>query len=160
MRRIGLISTGAIFMVVGLAASALAATTTRYEYTTSVEPICKVNTQANERILQGVKQEVRQNKLKPAAAKFAKAASELKKTLNQLRAVSPPPSDKARVKEWLAGVMLKSEMFAAVAKKLDAGQKGAAEHMVALLSSNANKTNVVMLPFELRCCRLEPSRFT
>jgi succinyl-CoA synthetase alpha subunit len=160
MTRIALISTAAIVLVMGLAASAFAATTTRDEYTAAVEPICKVNTQANERILAGVKQEVRQGKLKPAAAKFARAAAELKKTLNQLRAVSPPPADKARVAEWLAGVKLESELFASVAKKLNAGQKGAAEHMVALLSTNASKTNVVMLPFEFRYCRLEPTKFT
>jgi hypothetical protein len=160
MRRLALISTTAILLALGLAAVAFAATTTRDEYTASVEPICKVNTQANERILQGVKAEVRQGKLKPAAAKFVKAAAELKKTLNQLRAVSPPPADKARVAEWLAGVKVESELFASVAKKLNAGQKGAAEHMVALLSSNASQTNTVMLPFEFRYCRLEPSKFT
>jgi hypothetical protein len=68
MTRIALISTAAIVLVMGLVASAFAATTTRDEYTATVEPICKVNTRANERIPAGVKQEVRQGKLKTAAA--------------------------------------------------------------------------------------------
>jgi hypothetical protein len=155
-----LASCALVLAVCALTPLAFATETTRAQYTEMVEPICKTNTKANERILQGVEKEVRQGKLKPAAAKFSKAAAELKKTLGQLRSVPPPPADKARVKEWLGGVKLESELFAAVAKKLDAGQKGAAEHMVALLNSNANKTNNVMLPFEFRYCRLEPSKFT
>lgn len=159
MKGIYLASTLTLIMTLLFGSMAVAAETTRDEYTAAVEPICKVNTQANERILAGVKQEVRQNKLKPAAASFTKAAAELKKTLNQLRAVPPPPADRARIQEWFDGIKVESELFAAVAQKLNAGQKGAAEHMVAKLTVNASKTNTIVLPFEFRYCRLEPSKF-
>lgn len=42
-----------------LVSAALASEVTREGYREAVEPICKSNTQANERILAGVKQEVR-----------------------------------------------------------------------------------------------------
>ena len=48
-----------------LVAASLAQATevTRTTYNESVEPICKANTQANEKILKGVKAEVKANKL-------------------------------------------------------------------------------------------------
>lgn len=47
---------------------------TRGSYRGALEPICKTDTQADERIFARVKDEVRGDKLKPAAAQFTKAA--------------------------------------------------------------------------------------
>ena len=47
------------------ASLAFAADAERTEYREKVEPICKQNTQANERILRNVKKEVKQGKLRP-----------------------------------------------------------------------------------------------
>jgi hypothetical protein len=74
------------FVTTGLAPGAMAtpvgaAEFTRTEYREAAEPICKVDTEANERILAGVRAEVRQGKLGPAAAKFARAASALGRAL-------------------------------------------------------------------------------
>ena len=49
----------------------------RASYKEAVEPICKANTEANEKILKGVRQQVKQEMLKPAGAKFTKAAKAL-----------------------------------------------------------------------------------
>jgi hypothetical protein len=57
-----------------LVSAAIAAEVSRDEYKDGVEPICKTNTQANERIFAGVKAEVRQGKLKKPAASFTKAS--------------------------------------------------------------------------------------
>jgi hypothetical protein len=79
-----------------MAPLAFGAGVTRESYVAAVEPICKANTKANERILAGVRPEVRQGKLK-LAAEFAKAATALKKTLSQLRAVPQPKADKPKL---------------------------------------------------------------
>jgi hypothetical protein len=139
---------------------AAAGEVTRDSYKESVEPICKVNTEANERILGGVRGEVRAGKLKPAAAQFAKAASELKKTIPQLRGVPRPPADTARLSRWLGQVSLEASLFEAVGAKLRAGEKAEAQRMVVKLTSNATKANSIVIPFEFEYCRLEPSRFT
>jgi hypothetical protein len=141
------------------AALALAAETTRAEYVAAVEPICRANTKANERILVGVKTEVRQGKLKPAAAQFAKAAAALKQTLAELRAVPQPTADKPRLTRWLGYVKGEAELFVATAPDLKAGQKAAAEHNSTRLTSEANLANNQVLPFEFTYCRAEPSRF-
>ena len=78
--------------------------TTREGYVAAVEPICKANTEASGKILKGVKGEVRAGKLKPAAAKFARAATALKKTWRQLSAVPKPTADTAKLSKWLGYV--------------------------------------------------------
>jgi hypothetical protein len=143
-----------------VAAAAFAAETTREEYKEAVEPICKKNTQANERILAGVKGEVRAGKLKTASAKFTKASTELKKTVTELEKAPRPAADEARLGKWFALVKVEAELFATAGNKLRAGDKPGAERIVAKLTQNANKANVEVLPFGFRYCRLEPAKFT
>src|SRR5690606_24551178 len=59
--------------MLALSSLAFAAEVSRSEYKTQVEPICQQSSKPNERILKGVRQRVKQGKLKPAAAKFQKA---------------------------------------------------------------------------------------
>jgi hypothetical protein len=161
MRRIGRIGfVGiAVALALVLASVALAAEVSRDEYKEAVEPICKKNTQANERILASVKQEVKAGKLKTAAAKFTKASTELKRTLGELEKVPQPAADEARLSQWFSLVKVEAELFATAGKKLKAGDKAGAEHIVTKLSQNANKANLQVLPFGFRHCRLEPAKF-
>src|SRR5690349_15406725 len=89
---------GVFVLVVALLAAPFAEATTSEErnaYREKVEPICKTNVQANERILKGVKGEVKAGKLKSAATKFSKAAIALQKAIGKLKAVPQPSGDKA-----------------------------------------------------------------
>jgi len=160
MNKLRPIAIATVLLLLALAATAFAAETTRGEYTESVEPICKKNTQANERILAGVKAEVRAGKLKTAAAKFTKASVELKRTVGELEKVPGPAADQARLRKWLGLVEIEAELFATAGKKLAAGDKPGAEHIVNKLTQNAGKANLEALPFGFRFCRLEPGKFT
>jgi hypothetical protein len=143
-----------------LTSLAVAAEATRDSYREAVEPICKTDTQANERIFAGVKQEVRQGKLKPAAVKFSKAAVALKKAIAQIQNVPAPAADASSLSKWLGKVSNEAGYFEAVSKKLRAGDKAGAEHLVNKLTTEAAAANNVVIPFEFTYCRLEPSRFT
>jgi hypothetical protein len=134
--------------------------TTRAEYTTRVEPICKANTQANEKILDGVRAEVKKGKLGPASKQFTRASAALKKTLGQLKAVPQPAADEARLAKWLGYVKTEAELFGSTAKKLAAGDKGGAQAMVIRLTHNANLANNQVLGFDFTYCRFDPSKFT
>ncbi|HEX3737753.1 MAG TPA: hypothetical protein VHV53_09445 [Solirubrobacterales bacterium] len=158
MRRLIVASVFAMALV--LASAAFAAEVSRDEYKAAAEPICKTNTQANERILAGVRQEVQKGNLKPAAAKFMKASTALKEALKELEALPQPVADQARLARWFSLVGLEAELFASAGKKLKAGDKAGAEHIVTKLTQNANKANNQVLPFGFRYCRLEPSKFT
>jgi hypothetical protein len=162
-RNIGrmLLSAGAVLalaMIVG--ATAFAAEVTRDEYKTAVEPICQANTKANEKILANVRKEVKSGKLKTAATKFTKASSELKRTLKELEAVPRPAEDETRLKKWFGLIKVEAELFGKAGKKLKAGDKAGAEHIVTQLTQNANKANLEVLPYGFHYCRLEPSKFT
>jgi len=143
-----------------LASLAVAGEVTRSSYREAVEPICKADTQANERIFAGVKAEVREGKLKPAAAKFTKASRALKSAISELQRIPAPAADAARLSKWLGKVSNEAGYFEAVARKLRAGDKAAAEHLVNKLTTEANAANNVVIPFEFTYCRLEPGRFT
>jgi hypothetical protein len=155
------LSCALVLLAAGLLTSlAAAGEVSRASYKEAAEPICKQNTEANERIFQGVRAEVKAGKLKPAATKFARAAQALKQTIAQLKSVPRPAADSAKLGKWLADVGLEANLFEAIAAKLRAGNKGSAEHLVVKLTSNANKANNVVLAFEFEYCRFEPSRFT
>lgn len=160
MLRRALVGAAVMVALLALAAGAWAAEVSRTEYRESAEPICKVDTQANERILAGVRTEVGDGRLGPPAAKFAKAAKALKKALAQLETLPRPSADEARLAKWFATVKTEAGYFEAVSRKLAAGQKSAAERLVDKLSITATKANAQVLPFEFTYCRLEPSRFT
>jgi hypothetical protein len=143
-----------------LAGSADAAEITRETYREAVEPICRVNSQANERIFKGVRTMVRRGELNQAADRFDKAAKALTKTVAQLRRVPRPPADEARLAKWLDRVFGEATLFQTTAGKLRAGKKSAALRMVVKLTSLANRANALVVPFEFRYCRLNPARFT
>jgi hypothetical protein len=158
--RAALIAAAVVAAAVAFSALASAGEVTRDSYREAVEPICKSDTQANERILAGVKSEVRAGKLKPAAAQFTKAAKALKAAVAELRAVPPPPADAARLQKWLGKVSVEAGLFEQVARKLAAGDKPGAQRLVVKLSTQANAANNVVIPFQFQYCRLEPSRFS
>jgi hypothetical protein len=159
IRSIGLGALGALVLLLA-APLALGAEQTRETYTAQVEPICKANTAANERILKDVKGEVKAGKLKPAAASFAKAASALKKTLTQLKAVPQPTADTAKLTKWLGYIKAEAELFERTAAKLKADDKNGAQAMAIRLTHTVNLANNQVLAFEFTYCRVDPSQFT
>jgi hypothetical protein len=158
IRSIALGGLGALMLLA--APLAMGAEQTRESYTAQVEPICKRNVQASERILKGVKSEVKAGQLKPAAASFARASSALKKALSQLKAVPQPSADKAKLAKWLAYVGTEAQLFESAAKKLKAGDKGGAEAMAVRLTHTANLANNQVLAFEFDYCRVDPSQLS
>jgi hypothetical protein len=143
-----------------LAAFAAGAEQTREGYVAQVEPICKANTEASSKILEGVRTEIRHDKLKPAAAQFSKAAAALGRTLRQLRAVPQPPADAPRLGRWLGYISEEVKLLQTTATKLRKGDKFGAQKMAVRLTQTANRANNEVIPFEFRYCAAEPSRFT
>lgn len=129
------------------------------EYKEQVEPICKADTEANEKILDGVRANVKAGKLKKASRQLSGAAKALKQAYAQLSRVSKPAEDAARLTRWLSGIKTEAELFEATARKLAKGEKNAAQKMIVRLQTNATKTNNQVLDYEFRYCRLQPNKF-
>lgn len=141
-------------------AAPVAMAMTRPEYKTAVEPICKKNSDANDRILKGVRDEVKKNKLKPAGAKFIKASSALTTAYNELKAVEQPAEDAAKLTKWLGYVKTEASLFKSAGSALKAGNKSKAQKFVNQLTQNANQANSTVLAFGFHYCKFEPSKYT
>jgi hypothetical protein len=148
-----------VFAALLAAVPSFAMTTAEDTYKAEVEPICKINTQANEKILKGVHQLVKAGKLGPASKKVFAAARALKRTRTELLAVPKPPEDSARLTKWLGYVKDEVTLFETLGRKLKAGEKTQAQKMVLRLKSTAERANNTVLDFEFRYCRFQPSKF-
>jgi hypothetical protein len=158
--KLALLASVAVLSLFLAAPVTMAAAPTRDEYKAQVEPICKTNTKANERILAGVRKQVKQGKLKAAGIQFSKAAQALKTALNELRSAPQPTADQAKLAKWLSYVKAEVGLFESVAKKLKSGDKVGAQALVVKLTHTANLANNQVLVFEFNYCRLDPSKFT
>lgn len=131
----------------------------RATYIETVEPICKANTEANEKILKGVRSKVKSGDYAAAAKQFDGAAKALKRTRSQLLQVPKPPEDTAQLTKWLGYVKTEVQLFEAIATKLRKDEATSAQKMVVRLVSNAKQANNQVLDFEFRYCRFQPSKF-
>ena len=150
----------ALAALAGMVPLAMAEEVTRETYKAQVEPICKTDTQANEKILAGVRKDVKEDKLAIAGKAFSKAATALKKAYNQIKPVPQPPADEARLAKWLKYVQQEIKLFEEGAKALKAGNKSQTQRIVTKLTSTANLANSQVIAFGFRYCKLQPSKFT
>lgn len=138
----------------------LADETTRAQYKTAAEPICKANSEANEHILKGVRKKVRDEKLKPAGRQLTRAGTALKKTLRQIEALPMPTADEARLLEWQKRVGEEATLLQNVGNALIAENLRKAEVLSVKLATNARLTNAIVVPFGFTYCRLDSTKYT
>lgn len=132
---------------------------TRDEYAGQVEPICKRNSEANEKILKGVRAQVTHGQLKQAGARFAKASSALRGTVTQLRAVTEPPEDRKTLGTWFSYLSEEAKLLGETGTKLRHGDKRGALRLSSSLVKTANQANATVLEFPFHYCRSSPSKF-
>jgi hypothetical protein len=141
-------------------ASVAAAETSRTEYKEQVEPICQTNQAESNRILTGVKQLVKKNKLKQAGVRFAKAAAALERAEKQLAAIPQPAADSAKLTKWLSDIKGEVSLMKTIAAKFKAGNKSKGSSLVVKLTHNANVANTLVISFQFRYCKIDPSQYT
>jgi hypothetical protein len=142
------------------AAVAVAAVETKEEYKALVEPICQKNKQTSDRLLKGVKDLVKKDKLKLAGEKFAKAANALEKTQKELSAVEQPPAYSAKLTKWLSEIKSEISLMRTISKKFKAGNKSKATSLAVKLQDNATKANNGVIIFQFNYCKIDPSKYT
>jgi hypothetical protein len=133
---------------------------TRAEYVAMVEPICEGNTEANSRILKGVREKVRHGKLASAGGQFLRASTAFGKTVERIVAVPRPPADDTRLNKWFGFLEIVKENLRKVGIALKAGNRVRANHEVIRTERSANAANNVGSIFPFRFCKLTPSRFS
>jgi hypothetical protein len=141
------------------AVPSIAAEATPESFKAAAEPICKTNREANEKVLDGARANVQAGRLKKASSQLFAGAKALKRARTQLLAIQKPTEDAARLTKWLKGIKTEIELLEATARKLANGDKNGAMKMIIRLKSNANQTNNLVLDYEFRYCRINPSEF-
>jgi hypothetical protein len=131
----------------------------RDEYVERVEPICKQNTEANSRILKGVKDQVKQDKLVPAGKRFIRASAALGKTVTQIAAVPQPAEDTAKLTKWIGYLKQEKTFLQKIGAALKASDKYHAQKLAVELNKNNNKANNTVISFPFKECRIDSSRF-
>jgi hypothetical protein len=154
----------AALLVLALGAGAALGVTsteqTRETYVAQVEPICKTNTKANERILAGAEKKVKDGKLKVAAGQFTKASAAFGKAVKQIKAVPQPVADKAKLAKWTKYLEGETKLLGEIGKALKAGKKSLAQTLSVKLTHNGNLANNAVLGFDFDYCLIDSSRFS
>jgi hypothetical protein len=160
--RAALAVVAAVVCAVALAAVALGSTSptqTREGYVAQVEPICKTNTKANERILANVRGYIKKGKLKLAATQFRKASEAFGKATKQLKAVPQPSADAAKLGTWLTYLDGDTKLLGEISKALKAEKKTRAQELLIRLEASSRQANNTVLGFEFRYCVINQSKF-
>lgn len=156
-----LLASVAAFLV--FASLAVADTAERETYKAAVEPICKSNKAAADRLLGPVKGLVKKDKLKQAGEAFTKAANELEKTQKKLVAVPQPPSDAAKLGKWLTEIKAEVSLMRTIASNFNKNTKAGKSKATSLavkLQNNATKANNNVIVFQFDYCKIDPSKYT
>lgn len=140
-------------------ALAIEAEPTRDEYVAAVEPICKRNSEANERILEGVKDQVKKGKLAPAGKRFIRASSALGATVRQIAAVPQPAADATKLTTWIGYLKKEKTYLQKIGGFLKSNDKYQAQKQAVELNRNNNKANNTVISFGFHECRIDSSRF-
>jgi hypothetical protein len=138
---------------------ALAASEDQVKYAEQVEPICKANSEANARILKGVKTQVQKDELAPAGKRFIRASSALGKTVTQLDKVPRPEADNAKLTKWIGYLRKEKAFLQQIGSALKSKDKYHAQKLAVELNKNNNKANNTVINFPFKECRIDSSRF-
>jgi hypothetical protein len=131
----------------------------RDEYVEKVEPICKANSEANARILKGVKGQVQQDKLVPAGKRFIRAAGALGKAVTQINGVPRPAADNTKLTKWIGYLKQEKTYLQQIGQALKAENKFKAQKLAVELNRNNNKANNTVISFGFKECRIDSSKF-
>jgi hypothetical protein len=127
---------------------------TRESYKAQVEPICKANREANERIMTGVRRRLRRDQLDAAGKQFVRLSGSFGGLIRRLAKVPPPTTDTRRIKRWLEILRLLKTRLRLVGKYYMEGLKIKGNHEGILAERagiSANNTTIVL---HFRECRL------
>lgn len=149
----------ALVALAACASIALAEELTRDEYVARVEPICKNNSEANSRILKGVKQQVQKGDLVPAGKRFIQASTALGKSVTQIAAVPQPAEDAAKLGKWIGYLKKEKVYLQKIGKYLKAEDKYRAQKQAVELNRNNNRANNTVISFGFHECRIDSSKF-
>jgi hypothetical protein len=132
---------------------------TRASYVAQVEPLCKANTEASQRVLTGASGRIKKRELKPAGRQFVRASATFGHGIRQIVAVPRPPADEARLEKWFKYLRIVKGRLFALGRYLEAEERLRATHGKIALERSANAANNVSFVFGFHYCKLSRANF-
>jgi hypothetical protein len=132
---------------------------TRDEYVERLETICKPDAEATQRAMKGARGDVRAERSKVAAGKFAKATAIFGGTVKQISAVPRPSADSAKLGKWFTYLNRQKSYLGQITEQLRQDHAIAAQRLTARFIHNGNLANNVVLAFGFDWCSFKFSRY-
>jgi len=151
-----------VLLAVALPAAAGAETAeapTRAEYVTRLERICKPRSEATRRAVRGVRADVRAERLRVAAAKFARARTIFSRTVDSIAAVTRPTDDRDTLARWFKALAKEESYLRGIVSSLRAEDVARFERASADFIHQGNKANNIVVSFGFDFCAFKPTRF-
>jgi hypothetical protein len=133
---------------------------TRTEYVTRLEGICKPDAEATQKAVRGVKGDIRAERLAVAAGKFSQAAKIFAGTVSEISTVPRPPADAAKLAKWFGYLGEEERYLTKIAAALRAEHTIQSQRYTARFVHNGNLANNTVLAFGFDYCSFKLSRFS
>jgi len=132
---------------------------TRDEYVDRLEAICKPDAEATQRAMKGARSDIRAERLKVAAGKFAKATAIFGGTVKQISAAPRPPADSAKLGKWFTYLKRQQSYLGQITAQLRQDHAIKAQRLTARFIHNGNLANNTVLAFGFDWCSFKFSRY-
>jgi hypothetical protein len=153
------IASALCLLAVTLSAVAAAAEPTRAEYAAQLERICKPGSEATQRAVRGMRSDVRSERLRLAASKFAKAKRIFGGTVNSISKVPRPAADRAILARWFAALGRETDYLGRTAAALRAEDIARFQRVSGKFFQQGSRANNVVVSFGFNYCNFKSSRF-
>jgi hypothetical protein len=149
----------ALLATLGLAAIAQGAEEPTLEtYRAQVEPICKRDREAAEKILGGTKEAIREGRLDAAGRRLIRASRRFGETIGKLVAVPRPAANEEKLQKWFGFLRILRDRTRQTGVYYRQGERIRATHESIAAERTANAANNVSFSLRFRDCRLSRSR--
>lgn len=132
---------------------------TRAEYVARLEQICQPGSLATQRAVQGMRSDVRSERLRLAAAKLARAERIFSRTVSAIARVPRPLDDRQALSRWFAALAKEEVYLARVVASLRAEDIARFQRVSADFIHQGNKANNIVVAFGFNYCAFRPARF-
>jgi hypothetical protein len=142
-----------------LASAAAAEAPTRTQYVAELERICEPGSKATQRVVHGVRADVRAERFRVAGAKFAKAKNIFAHTVRAISKVPRPPADVRTLARWFAYLNREKVYLGRIATSLRSERIPRFQHALTDFFHQGNRANNAVISYGFRYCSFKPSRF-
>jgi hypothetical protein len=153
------VATFAIALLFAAGAAAEAPAPSRAEYVAKLEGICKPRALATKRAVQGMRADLRAERLAIAAAKFSRASRFFAATVREISPLTRPLADRASLGRWFGYLAEEESNLQRIVAVLRADRPVAFQHASARFVTSGEHADNVVLAFGFNYCYFKLSRF-